>query len=165
MIAPKIRVSGVIEADARILLVRQRRAATSYWLLPGGGVERGETLTAALEREVMEECGIPARTTGPPLAVVQTISPDGGVTRHLIQIVFPMEVLGADRPWLQAIPPSEHADPAIEEISWFDRTAVSSLVLHPPIQHLVHAWLDPETGVGRVPPGPCVVTGALWAPE
>ncbi len=78
MTAPKIRVSGFIEANGMILLVRQRRAASTYWLLPGGGVERGETLTAALEREVREECGITARSSGPPLAVVQTISPDGG---------------------------------------------------------------------------------------
>ncbi|MHB1343365.1 MAG: NUDIX hydrolase [Thermoleophilia bacterium] len=165
MIAPNIRVSGFIEADARILLVRQRRAAAGYWLLPGGGVERGETLAAALEREVMEECGITAHSSGPPLAVIQTISPDNGATRHLIQIVFPMVVLGADPPSHRAVHPSALADPAIEEISWFDGAAVSALVLHPPIQDLVCAWLDPVTGVGRVPPGPCVVTRALWAPE
>lgn len=165
MITPKIRVSGFIAADDRILLVRQRRAASTYWLLPGGGVERGETLTAALEREVMEECGITARSSGPPLAVVQTISPDEGAARHLIQIVFPMGVLEGDPPSRQEILTSAHVDPAIEEISWFDRTAISGLILHPPIPHLILAWLDPDTGVGRVPPGPCVVTDALWAPD
>lgn len=145
--------------------MRQRRGESTYWLLPGGGLERGETLTEALEREMLEECRLVVRCSGPPLAVVQTISPDAGASRHLIQIVFPVATPPRD--------PASHAvdlgsmrvDPAIEELSWFDSPALSELILHPPIQHLLLAWLDPETGVGRVPPLPCVVTGALWAPE
>jgi ADP-ribose pyrophosphatase YjhB (NUDIX family) len=162
---PKIRVSGFVQRDGKVLLVRQRRGAFTYWLLPGGGVQRGETLAEALEREIREECGLAARPSGAPLAVVQTVSPDGGASRHLIQIVFPVEVLENDSASQQVGASPAGTDAAIEEIAWFDRTAVPELTLHPPIQDLVVAWLDPEIGVGSVPPGPCVVTGALWAPE
>jgi len=50
-----VGVAGVVrDAEARILLVRTDHAG---WELPGGRVERGEDLVAALEREVLEESG------------------------------------------------------------------------------------------------------------
>ena len=42
--------------DAQVMLVRHGYAAG--WLLPGGGVERGESLAEAAIREVREEAGI-----------------------------------------------------------------------------------------------------------
>jgi ADP-ribose pyrophosphatase YjhB (NUDIX family) len=48
-------VSAVILETRGLLL--QRRADNGLWGLPGGSVEIGETVTAALEREVREETG------------------------------------------------------------------------------------------------------------
>ena len=42
----------------RILLVRHLRPGDTYWVLPGGGVEFGETIEKAVERETREELGV-----------------------------------------------------------------------------------------------------------
>ena len=53
----------VIDGDNRVFLVKHRYAAG--WHLPGGGVEPGESLLAALTRELAEEGNI--ELLAPPL--------------------------------------------------------------------------------------------------
>jgi 8-oxo-dGTP diphosphatase len=56
---PQLAVSAAIFRDDNILLVRRARSpAKGFYSLPGGRVEFGETLHAALHREVDEETAL-----------------------------------------------------------------------------------------------------------
>jgi 8-oxo-dGTP diphosphatase len=56
---PQLAVSAAIFRDGKILLVRRARSpAKGIYSLPGGRVEFGETLHAALHREVDEETAL-----------------------------------------------------------------------------------------------------------
>jgi len=56
---PEVCVGAVAVRDGRVLLVRRGHGpAAGQWSVPGGRVEWGETLAAAVVREVAEETGL-----------------------------------------------------------------------------------------------------------
>src|SRR5262245_19611789 len=58
-------VGGVVVGPEGLLLVRMAYGPTKgRYMLPGGIVEPGETLDAAVVREVLEETGVTARVVG-----------------------------------------------------------------------------------------------------
>ena len=57
--APVVGVGGVVVRDGRVLLIRRGKPPLyGRWVVPGGTVELGETLEAALVREMEEETGL-----------------------------------------------------------------------------------------------------------
>jgi len=62
---PQLAVSAAIFRDDKILLVRRARSpAKGFYSLPGGRVEFGESLHAALHREVDEETALKIEIIG-----------------------------------------------------------------------------------------------------
>ena len=62
---PQLAVSAAIFRDNKILLVRRARLpAKGFYSLPGGRVEFGESLHAALHREVDEETALKIEIIG-----------------------------------------------------------------------------------------------------
>jgi 8-oxo-dGTP diphosphatase len=58
-VRPEVAVGGVAVHDGALLVVRRGRGpAAGEWSVPGGRVEPGETLRAAVGREVLEETGL-----------------------------------------------------------------------------------------------------------
>jgi ADP-ribose pyrophosphatase YjhB (NUDIX family) len=54
----RIRVTGIVIEGARLLVLNQDTDSGRSWSLPGGKLEDGETLAAALVREMKEETGL-----------------------------------------------------------------------------------------------------------
>jgi ADP-ribose pyrophosphatase YjhB (NUDIX family) len=81
---PIVGVLGVVRRDGRVLLVQRARApSVGKWGFPGGVQELGETIFAAVARELREETGLDAD----PLDVLTTIDVidhdgDGRIRTH-----------------------------------------------------------------------------------
>lgn len=150
-VEPRIRVSALLRWRDRILLCRHEKPGKEYWLLPGGGVNSGESLVDALRRELAEEVGIvdPVPFEG-PIAIVDSISPAQSLrTKHVVHIVFSADLGGRS---LEAV---TSADAAVRGHRLFALGELDEVVLHPPIQRFLRRWQ---------PGDPTVYLGPLWAP-
>jgi ADP-ribose pyrophosphatase YjhB (NUDIX family) len=84
---PQLAVSAAIFRDDKILLVRRARSpAKGFYSLPGGRVELGETLHAALHREVDEETALKIEIVG--LAGWREVVPGTGGDGHYLIMSF-----------------------------------------------------------------------------
>ncbi len=70
---PEIAVGAVVLDRDRLLMVRRGQPpAEGLWTIPGGRVEQGEYLDAALRREVLEETGLQI-TPGALLGIFEVV--------------------------------------------------------------------------------------------
>jgi len=95
---PLVGVGAVIIANGRALIVqRASEPRRGEWTVPGGLLELGETLRAAVEREVLEETGLTVKA-GPVLDVFDSIYPDaaGRTEYHYVLIDFLCELISGD---------------------------------------------------------------------
>ncbi|MEO6867238.1 MAG: NUDIX hydrolase [Gaiellales bacterium] len=152
--APRVRVSGMIWNGDKLLLVQQGRPTHPRWMLPGGGVDPGESLTVAVARELREEINCDAVKVCEPCALVESIAPENHSSgRHLIHVVFRVEV--TDPSVIETGRNLKVQDRAIREVRWVERTEILKLALHPPIGGYLK---------GYEPGSDFEYFGSLWAP-
>jgi len=148
---PRIRVSAILRWHDRVLLCRHEKPGKEYWLLPGGGVNSGESLVDALHRELGEEIGIDEDVpVEGPVAIVDSIAPVRSfAAKHVVHIIFAGDL--GERS-LDAV--TSH-DAAVRGHRLFTVDELDGVVLHPPIQRFLRRWQ---------PGDPAVYLGALWVP-
>jgi 8-oxo-dGTP diphosphatase len=146
---PRLRVAALLRWQNRVLLCRQEKPGKEYWLLPGGGVEGGETLEGALKRELHEELGIVDELVFEgPIAVAESIAPGWSPgNRHVVHIVF-----GADLSH-RSLEDVESHDASVRGLRLFSLDDLEDIVLHPPMKRFVERWR---------PGDPAVYLGSLW---
>jgi 8-oxo-dGTP diphosphatase len=144
-----VRVAALVVLDGRVVLVRHRHGARTYHLLPGGGVEVGESLGDALIREVLEETGLEIRIIR-PLFVNDSIDPGG--SRHMVNITFLTQVIGGavtERPM----------DRRVEAVELVDSATLGEIDLRPPIaSQLIEALASIDAYQARY-------LGSVWVAE
>lgn len=118
----RVRVAGILRQEDSILLIAHKKDGEVYWLLPGGGVRYGETLTDALKREFMEELNIEIKAFD-AVMIFDSISPDGD--RHILNICFTVEHTGGE--YLLG------SDKRLYDYNFFDMQSLGEIPMYPPI--------------------------------
>lgn len=104
-----------VDGDGKVLSVKH--IGKDYWCLPGGRIEDGEEITAAMKREMVEELGVEPEI-GRLLHVYQLFV-DGGKTQR-VEFVFeiknPQDYAQTD------FTKTSHGLAELEGVTWLDLT-------------------------------------------
>ncbi len=113
-----IRYQGAILRGTHILLIQHREHAggRSYWLLPGGGREEGETEEQCVIREMKEETGLDVKIDR--LLMNEAASPRVG--DPLRRKTYLCTILAGEAQPGYEPEPEVAARYAIAEVGWFD---------------------------------------------
>lgn len=116
----KISARAIIHHDGKFLLTRLKQYPT-FWCLPGGGLEDGESIVDCLKRELIEELGIEPDVG--ELLFVHQIYEDG---KHSWPGFF-FEVLNSHDYLNIDLAKTQLGQKEIEEVEFQDVTAVNLL--------------------------------------
>ena len=90
---PRIRVAGILRKEDKLLFVKHKKNEREYYLLPGGGVDYGESFETALKREFLEEVNINIDVKN-MLFISEAIAPDS--SRHIVNVFFEVEYISGE---------------------------------------------------------------------
>jgi len=122
-------VKALIIKDGSLLCVRKRDEYGSYYLLPGGGQEKGETFPETLRRECLEELGAAVRV-GSLRYIREYIGRNHEFAAtddaHQVEFMFECELLGAPDSAL-----ASHVDEGQDGIAWVPLVGAGSERIYP----------------------------------
>lgn len=88
---PRVRVAGILIKEGKMLFIEHGKKGKRYWLLPGGGVDYGESFEEALKREFREEVNLDIEVLNLKF-ISEAIAPDG--SKHIINMFFIVKEVG-----------------------------------------------------------------------
>jgi 8-oxo-dGTP diphosphatase len=125
---PQLAVSAAIFRDGKILLVRRARSpGKGFYSLPGGRVEFGESLHAALHREVDEETALKIEIVD--LSGWREVLPGKAGTGHYVIMSFAAH-------WIAGEP---ELNEELDDFKWVTPDALGDLKLTDGLPDIVKA--------------------------
>jgi 8-oxo-dGTP diphosphatase len=124
---PEVAVGAVVVDHDRLLLVRRGRGpAAGEWSVPGGRVQRGETLAEAVTRELREETGLEG-VCGSFIGWAELL--DDQV--HIVILDFEVTIV-------DEVDAAPVAGDDAAEVAWVDLHAVGEMALVPGLAEFLH---------------------------
>lgn len=126
---PLRAIAAVVQRGGRVLLCRrpERKRHGDKWEFPGGKTRPGESILAALQRELSEELGVQVRSVaGNPISL-----PDPG-SNYTVEFV-PTEIMGDPQPL-------EHTEiewVAVSEIDGYDLAPADRIFAEQHLESLI----------------------------
>ncbi|MDX1661885.1 MAG: NUDIX domain-containing protein [Gemmatimonadota bacterium] len=138
--APTVRAQAVVFEGDRLLCARHEKRGESYWVLPGGHLDPGETVWEALVREMAEETGLVVEAAR-LWALGEFAAPD----RHVVECVFAVTAWTGE-PARGHDPEAEEHPATLADVAWLDRERFAAVRFRPGIlaRRLLDRWGDPH---------------------
>jgi len=137
----KMRVQAIVVKGNQILMAQHHQDDETYWCLPGGGLEPGETPAEGALRELAEECCVQGKLVR-QISHYETSPGDETVT-FLVEI-------GSQEPRLGYDPEVEPGDEILSDVKWMtlaeiperDRAFLwaSGLITVPSFLNEIESW-------------------------
>ena len=107
----------LLNAKKEICFIKSLRYTTQKieWELPAGGIEKGEDILKATDREVIEETGLKTKA----LKLVHSYNPSNGMTNQIVHIVFGK---------VEDNKQDDFDTDEVKEIHWLSSDAVKELI-------------------------------------
>jgi len=107
----------LVNAKNEICFIKSLRYTTQKieWELPAGGVEKGEDILAAAEREVIEETGFKAKA----LKFLYSYNPSNGMSNQKVHIIFGNTETGEQ---------AKIDTDEVKEVQWLSEAEVKRLI-------------------------------------
>ena len=124
--APQVAVGAVVVSDQHLLMVqRNQDPGKGLWSVPGGRLEPGEYLSAAVAREVKEETGLDV-SVGELLGILEVVGDP-----HYVILDFVATVDGPGDPT---------AGDDVAAVRWVPLDEVSALECTPRLRETLRGW-------------------------
>ncbi len=134
----RIRVAVVLRQGDQVLLVRHHKQGMKYWLLPGGGLEIGETIEECARRELKEETQLDI-DVGDFLFMNESIPPDHH--RHVVNLYYEGKIIRGEL--------KMGNDEALYEVGFVDIEQIPELTFFPNVKAELLQWLKSPDSIQR----------------
>lgn len=143
----RVRAGALIIENNSVLLVEFEDDKGLHYNLPAGGIKPNESVTQAVQREVMEETSVDVNVG--PLAFVYEYVPHlnefkYGAT-HSLGLMFDCEIMDGQNPKLPI-----HPDENQTGVKWIPLNELNNIVLFPKIQKQILEYAENKKSINII---------------